>query len=52
MNREKQLAKNTIIVAMGKIATRFISFFLLPLYTALLTTEEYGTIDLLNTCIK
>ncbi len=52
MNREKQLAKNTIIVAMGKIATRFISFFLLPLYTALLTTEEYGTIDLLNTCIS
>ncbi len=52
MNREKQLAKNTVIVAMGKIATRFISFFLLPLYTALLSTEEYGTIDLLNTCIS
>ncbi len=52
MNREKQLAKNTLVVALGKIATRFISFFLLPLYTALLSTEEYGTIDLLNTLIS
>ena len=52
MNREKQLIKNTIIVAIGKICTQFISFFLLPLYTALLSTEEYGTVDLLNTYVS
>ena len=52
MNREKQLVKNTVIVAIGKICTQFISFFLLPLYTALLSTEEYGTVDLLNTYIS
>lgn len=52
MNREKQLAKNTIIVAVGKICTQFVSFFLLPLYTALLSTEEYGIVDLLNTYIS
>jgi len=51
MNREKQLAKNTVIVAIGKICTQFVSFFLLPLYTALLSTEEYGIVDLLNTYI-
>lgn len=51
MNREKQLVKNTFIVAIGKICTQFISFFLLPLYTALLSTEEYGVVDLLNTYI-
>ena len=51
-NRERQLVKNTIIVAIGKICTQFISFFLLPLYTALLSTEEYGTVDLLNTCVS
>ena len=52
MKREKQLVKNTVIVAIGKICTQFISFFLLPLYTALLSTEEYGTVDLLNTYIS
>lgn len=52
MTREKQLAKNTVIVAIGKICTQFISFFLLPLYTALLSTEEYGIVDLLNTYIS
>lgn len=50
--REKKLVKNTIIVAIGKICTQFISFFLLPLYTALLSTEEYGIVDLLNTYIS
>lgn len=52
MKREKQLLKNTIIVAIGQICTKFISFFLLPLYTALLSTEEYGVVDLLNTYIS
>ncbi len=52
MTREKQLLKNTIIVAIGQICTKFISFFLLPLYTALLSTEEYGIVDLLNTYVS
>lgn len=49
MNREKQLVKNTIIITIGKICTQLISFFLLPLYTGILSTEEYGIVDLLNT---
>lgn len=52
MSREKKLIKNTAVVAMGQIGTKFISFFLLPLYTAILSTEEYGTVDLLNTYIS
>ena len=52
MNREKQLVKNTAIITIGKICTQVISFFLLPLYTAILTTEEYGIVDLLNTLIS
>lgn len=51
-NREKQLVKNTAIVAVGQICTKFISFFLLPLYTAVLSTKEYGTVELLNTYIS
>ena len=49
MNREKLLIKNTAIVSLGKICTQLITFFLLPLYTAVLSTEEYGVVDLLNT---
>ena len=48
----KQLLKNTVIVAIGQISTKFISFFLLPLYTAYLSTEEYGVVDLLNTYVS
>lgn len=52
MSRERKLVKNTAIVALGQIGTKFISFFLLPLYTAVLSTEEYGTVDLLNTYVS
>lgn len=45
----KVLFKNTGIIAVGQISTKIINFFLLPLYTALLSKEEYGTIDLLST---
>lgn len=51
MNREKQLLKNTGILALGKICTQFVSFFLLPLYTSYLSTAEYGIVDLLNNYI-
>ena len=52
MNREKTLFKNTIIITVGKICTQLVTFFLLPLYTAILSTEEYGTVDLLNTLVS
>lgn len=47
MSRKTELAKNTAILTVGKLCTQCISFFLLPLYTAILSTEEYGTFDLL-----
>ena len=48
-SRRKYLAKNTAIFAIGSIATRLITFFLVPLYTNVLTESEYGVIDLINT---
>lgn len=51
-SKERELVKNTFIVAIGKICTQFVSFFLLPLYTALLSTEEYGIVDLLSTYVS
>lgn len=51
MNKRKELAKNTFILLLGKICTQFIMFFLLPLYTNILTTSEYGTVDLITTYV-
>ncbi|WP_026510311.1 lipopolysaccharide biosynthesis protein [Butyrivibrio sp. LC3010] len=47
MNRQRELARNTAILTIGKICTQFVNFFLLPLYTSVLSTSEYGTYDLL-----
>lgn len=52
MSRGKELAKNTLVITIGKISTQFVSFLLLPLYTALLSTSEYGTVDLFTTYIS
>lgn len=49
MNKKNELVKNTAIIAFGKICTQLISFFLLPLYTKILSTSEYGTVDLVLT---
>lgn len=51
-SKKKALLKNTFIVAIGQICTKFITFFMLPLYTSLLSAEEYGTVDLLQTFIS
>ena len=51
MRREKDLAKNTAILTFGKICTQFVSFLLLPLYTAILEPKVYGIADLFNSYI-
>ncbi len=48
MTKESKLMKNTAIIALGNVTTKAVSFFLLPLYTALLSTEEYGTVSLIS----
>jgi len=47
-DKYKYLGKNTLIFAISSFGTKFMSFFLVPLYTNLLTTEEYGTVDLIT----
>lgn len=51
MTRGKSLAKNTFIIFLGTMGTKLVTFLLLPLYTGILSTEEYGIVDLLNTII-
>lgn len=51
MDKKNELAKNTLIILIGKICTQFISFFLLPLYTSILASSEFGLVDLVTTYI-
>ncbi|MGR5306679.1 lipopolysaccharide biosynthesis protein [Vibrio mediterranei] len=46
MSRSKRLFKHTIIYAIGNFGSKALNLILLPFYTAVLTTEEYGTIDI------
>lgn len=48
-SREKYLIKNTFIFTIGSIATKLITFILVPIYTHILTTQEYGVVDLIST---
>lgn len=47
MNQYKRLTVNTVILMIGTLGSRIITFFMLPFYTNILSTAEYGTIDLL-----
>lgn len=40
------------MLTLSNFATRLLSFFLIPLYTNILTTTEYGTYDIFNTTIS
>lgn len=52
MSREKNLAKNTAILAIGQLSSKIFTFLLLPVYTSLLSPDDFGTIDALQTVIS
>lgn len=43
----KKLMANTLIFAIGSFGSKILVLILVPLYTACLTPEEYGTVDLI-----
>ena len=47
MNQYKRLTLNTIILMIGTMRSRIISFLMLPFYANILSTTEYGIIDFL-----
>lgn len=51
-NKYSKLVKNTAIFAIGSFSTKILNFLIVPLYTYVLTTEEYGRIDLFTTTIS
>lgn len=48
-NKYKKLLSDTGLLALGNIGTKFILFFMVPLYTNFLSTTEYGIADLVTT---
>lgn len=48
-SRYTRLLKDTGIFAIGNLGSKLILFLLVPLYTNFMTTEEYGTSDLVFT---
>lgn len=49
MNKYAKLIKNSGIFAIANVGSHFISFLLVRFYTELLTTEQYGMIDVMVT---
>ncbi len=47
--KTKLLFKNTGILAIGTLLSKVLTFFLLPIYTSYLSTNDYGYVDLLQT---
>jgi len=52
MSRERNLIKNTGILALGQLSSKIFTFLLLPVYTSLLMPDDYGTVDVLQTIIS
>lgn len=51
-NKYKYLLKNTGILTISNFSSKLIVFFLVPLYTSILSTEEYGIYDLIISTVQ
>ena len=47
MNKYKKLIGNTVIFAIGSFSSKLLVFLLMPLYTRVLTTSDYGVMDII-----
>ncbi|MBQ8433056.1 MAG: polysaccharide biosynthesis C-terminal domain-containing protein [Clostridia bacterium] len=48
MSRIKKLFSDTLVIALGTFGSKLLVFLLMPLYTALLSTSEYSTAELIT----
>ena len=48
MDKYKKLLSNTLILSIGTFSSKLLVYFLMPLYTAILSKEQYGTADLIT----
>ena len=48
----KYFLKNLSIFTISNFITKLLMFLMLPLYTSILTSKEYGTIDMITTTVN
>ena len=48
----KGLAKNTVLFLLGSIGSKLLGYLLIPFYTSILTTEDYGIVDTIFTTVS
>lgn len=51
MKGKRYLAKNIAFLTVGQFGTKLLTFFLVPLYTSVLTSAEYGIYDLYSATV-
>lgn len=51
MSRIKSLLKDSVAYGVASLLSRFIGFLLMPLYTRILTPEDYGVLNIINITI-
>lgn len=49
MTSYKKLGKDVLLMTIGSFGSKLLNLVFVPLYTAILTTEEYGVADLIST---
>lgn len=47
----RYLAMNTLFLTISEFGSKFLAFFLVPLYTSVLSTEDYGIADVITTSV-
>lgn len=52
MEKWQKLGKNVALMSIGSIGSKLITFLLVPFYTAVLSTEDYGIADLIFTTVN
>ena len=52
MKKYKKLLINILIFGIGGFGQKIFSFFLIPLYTSCLSTQEFGTFDLVVNIVQ
>lgn len=52
MSKSKYLFKNTALFSISTVATKLISILMVPLYTYVFTTEQFGLIEVIMTSIN
>lgn len=52
MGKYKRLGRNMIIQGIGKFSSKILVFLLVPLYTSVMTREEYGIADYVSVTVQ